>query len=193
MIVSFPRLVTMLTALKCSVAMVIAVSVAGCSPKPETLVPAIQKESQQFLDALNRGDEEHITSKLHKNLREKITIPLGEWLTLRARGYNSNGYRLNSAEVGVPQPPQQAGNVLVSFVPVAATVVPDENVHPSQMRLFGPRSITVNSYLVAVSDDRGRNWTFFEAGENRQLTEALLPEAASSLVFPGRMAGLETN
>jgi hypothetical protein len=166
---------------------------SACSPKPETLIPKIQQESQIFVDALNNCNEEQAAKKLHKSLVDNIPMPLKEWLKLRVQGFNGRGYRFDSAQIGVPQLPQFAAGHLVSFVPVRTTVVLDDRLHPSQMPLFGPTSITMATFLVAVSNDQGRSWTFFEAGENRSLADALLPDIAPNLVFPGRLVDIETN
>lgn len=166
---------------------------SGCSPKPEALIPKIQLESQAFVNALNTGNADQASKMLYDKLVKLIPMPLEEWLQMRLKGYNSNGYRFESAQVGVPQLPQESGGCLVSFVPVQTRMVPDESLHPSQMRLFGPRSINLATYVVAVSENKGKTWTFFEAGENRQLADALLADISKNLVFPGRMAEVDTN
>ena len=169
------------------ITIVIALLMGACTPKPETMVPKIQMESQIFLDAINTCNADVATKMLNENLVAAIKMKMGDWLKMRKQGYRTNGFAFQSAMVGIPEKPQLAGGKYVSFVPVRTTVVADDGGNIGQMRIFGPNSVTIESYLVAVSDNKGNSWKFFEAGESRQLSAELLPGIAEKLVFPAQM------
>lgn len=171
------------------ITILIALILGACAPKPETMVPKIQKESQEFLDAMNSCNVDETKRLLNTKLAEKwgAEMKMQEWLKLRKQALHSNGFAFQYAQVGIPGVPQFAAGKYVSFVPVRTSLVADDGGNIGQMRLFGPRSVTVESYLVAVSPNNGKTWTFFEAGENRALTDELLPGIADKLIFPATM------
>jgi len=154
---------------------------------PETLIPQIQRESQDFLTALSSGDVEEIKPRLLASFRKQIDDRVDLWLELRKAPFRDNGFAIRSATVGVPGTPQFINGVFVSFVPARTIARYDDGGDFRKMRIFGPRSVTLNSHLVAVSKDKGKTWKFFEADQDLAQIDKLIPETASKLVIPAKL------
>ena len=183
----------------------VALALAACTPKPETLVPQIQRESQEFLKAISSSNVEETHKRLLSSVRKEISdlaelaIKQGDksiskvpsdteiveiLLKIRNSAFSQNSFVIHSATVGVPGVPQFVNGVFVSFVPVRTIARYDDGGNIGKMRLFGPTSITMDSHIVAVSKDKGKTWKFFEADQDPARIDKLIPETAGKLVIP---------
>ena len=181
---------------------------AACTPKPETFVPQIQRESQEFLKAISSSNVEETQKRLLSSVRKEISdlaelaIKQGDksiskvpsdteiveiLLKIRNTPFSQNSFVIRSATVGVPGVPQLVNGVFVSFVPARTIARYDDGGNIGKMRLFGPTSITIDSHIVAVSKDKGKTWKFFEANEDPAHIDKLIPETAGKLVIPARL------
>jgi len=83
--------------------------------------------------------------------------------------------------------------MLISFVPATSQAEYDDGGSIGQTRLFGPTSITISTYLVAVSSDKGKIWTFFEAEPDRSTIDRALPSTVGKLVIPAKLVNAIPN
>lgn len=183
-------------------------ALAACTPKPETFVPQIQRESQEFLKAISSSNVEEAQKRLlpsvYKEISDSIKLAIKQGdqgitelpsdkeiveviLVQRNAPFRRDSFVIHSAIVGVPGVPQIANGVLVSFVPARTVARYDDGGNIGKMRLFGPTSITIDSYIVAVSKDKGKTWKFFEASEDPSLVDKRIPETSGKLVIPARL------
>ena len=181
---------------------------AACTPKPETLIPQIQRESQEFLKAISSSNIEETQKRLLPGVCKEISeiaqlvikqgdagiseIPTDaqilEWLLQqRNTPFRQNSFVISSATVGVPGTPQFVNGIFVSFVPARTIARYDDGGNVAKMRLFGPKSFTLDSHIVAVSKDKGKTWKFFEADQDPARIDKLIPETAGKLVVPARL------
>lgn len=191
--------------------MAVILTVAACTPKPETLVPQIQRESQEFLNALSSGNVEEARVRILDIVRTQMadlvkSLPKPRngdgseiattfsdaelvelLLKLRNSPFDDNRFVIRSATVGIPSSPQFVNGVFVSFVPARTIARYDDGGNAMKMRLFGPTSITLDSHIVAVSKDKGKTWKFFEAPEDPAKIDKFIPETAAKLVIPARL------
>ena len=197
----------MSTPIRSSIIAVI-LTVAACTPKPETLVPQIQRESEEFLKAITSSNVEETQKRLLSSVCKEISdlvqlviekggsgiteVPsdteiVEELLKRRNTPFRQNSFVIRSATVGVPSTPQFVNGVFVSFIPARTIARYDDGGNIGKMRLFGPTSITMDSHIVAVSKDKGKTWKFFEADQDPARIDKLIPETASKLVVPARL------
>lgn len=173
----------------CFAALAILAILSACSPpKPETFLPIIQKEGQVFVDALRSENEAVVSSMMPVSYLKLIDGEVGAYLKLRANGARANSFVITSAAVGVPQIPQNIDGMLVSFVPVRTKLKYDDGGNIGRTRLFGPTSITMSSYLVAISSNKGKLWKFFESEGERSTIDKILPETVGKLIIPAKLA-----
>ncbi len=197
----------MSTPIRSSIIAVI-LTVAACTPKPETLVPQIQRESEEFLKAITSSNVEETQKRLLSSVCKEISdlvqlviekggsgiteVPsdteiVEELLKRRNTPFRQNSFVIRSATVGVPSTPQFVNGVFVSFIPARTIARYDDGGNIGKMRLFGPTSITMDSHIVAVSKDKGKTWKFFEADQDPARIDKLIPETAGKLVIPARL------
>ena len=186
----------------------VALAVASCTPKPETFIPQIQRESQEFLKALASGNVEETQKLLLNSMRSEmanvakllseklkaggISAPdqfsdaelVELLLKIRNGTLKDAGFVIHSANVGVPGVPQVVNGVYVSFVPARTVARYDDGGNVMKMRIFGPTSVTVDSHIVAVSKDKGKTWKYFEASDDPASIDKFIPETAGKLVIP---------
>ena len=164
-------------------ALALVLAAPSCSPKPESLIPKIQQESQHFQDSVDSLDVNVAGEKMHplyKKLHDDdvaMVLKCGITQTLK-----KEGYELKSTNVGIPQIPQVVDGTIVSFVPVRKTY--DDGWNTAKVLILGLTSITVDAYLVATSTNKGKSWTFFETTPKRDLIDKVLPDLAGKLVIP---------
>ena len=197
----------MSTPIRSSIIAVI-LTVAACTPKPETLVPQIQRESEEFLKAITSSNVEETQKRLLSSVCKEISdlvqlviekggsgiteVPsdteiVEELLKRRNTPFRQNSFVIRSATVGVPSTPQFVNGVFVSFIPARTIARYDDGGNIGKMRLFGPTSITMDSHIVAVSKDKGKTWKFFEADQDPPRIDKIIPETAGTLVIPARL------
>lgn len=171
-------------------AIALATVLVACKPKPETLVPQIQQEAQNFLNALSTANEREVKQQIYPDFASIVPGGVAAYLKTRVKSLNalrSNGFAMKSANVGVPEVPQIANGYYVAFVPAKMHFLPDNGGNIGQTRLFGPNSLTLHSYVVAVSTNKGRTWRFFEPQDTREIIDKTLPKVAAKLVIPGEL------
>lgn len=170
-------------------AMSVFLSLTACSPpKPETFLPTIQQEGQVFIDALRSRDEVVAASMMPAGYLKLIDGRVEEYLNFRINAVREKSFAIKSATVGIPQVPQDIDGLFVSFVPVRSKLQYDDGGNIGRTRLFGPTSITLSSYLVAVSSNKGKTWKFFESEEERGIIDKVLPETVGKLIIPAELA-----
>jgi len=160
---------------------------AACSEaNPAKFVPRIQKEAQDYLVALNAGDEPVVAGRSPAKFLKLINGEVGQYLSRRNNGIRQSGFVIMSAAAGTPGTPQRAGGLLVSFVPVVTQMRYDDGGDFRKMRVFGPTALKLSNYLAALSHDRGRTWKFFEA-EDESIT-AVLSDVKGKILIPSPLA-----
>lgn len=181
---------------------------AACTPKPETLIPQIQRESQEFLKAISSSNVEEtqkrLLSSVCKEISDVVQLAINQGnsgikealsdteiveglLKIRNSPFRQNSFVIRTATVGVPGVPQFVNGVFVSFVPARTIARYDDGGNIGKTRIFGPTSITIDSHIVAVSKDKGKTWKFFEADQDPAHIDKLIPETAGKLVIPARL------
>jgi len=175
-------------------AAILVMSLASCSPpKPETFIPKIQQEGEIFLNAISSGNEAVASRLMPPGYLKIIDGEVGAYLRKRTNGFRENSFAITGASVGVPQVPQSVDGMLISFVPATSQAEYDDGGSIGQTRLFGPTSITISTYLVAVSSDKGKTWAFFEAEPDRSTIDLALPSTIGKLVIPAKLVNAIPN
>jgi len=152
----------------------------------ESFLPKIQAESQKFAEVLTGRDEAEVAKRMLPSVLKSLNPNLGLYLRQRLQPIYDQSFKVQSVAADVPQPPQLAGDLMVSFVPVRTLFTYDDGGNLGRQRLFGPTSVTLTSHLVAVSSDKGKTWKFFEPAERSNIEEAL-PQAAGKLLIPAKL------
>ena len=106
-------------------------------------------------------------------------------MSIRKDSHQKIGLVIISTTVSDPWDPQMIGNQVVAFVPILSEVRFEQRDDLTQSWNPQPKAGTIGSYLVAMSDDKGRTWKFFEALPAS--IEALLPGAKGKLVMPDKL------
>ncbi len=173
---------------------ILVMSLASCSPPmPETFIPKIQQEGEIFLNAISSGNEAVAARMMPPGYLKLIDGEVAAYLRKRTNGFRKSNFALTRASVGIPQVPQSVDDMLISFVPATSQAEYDDGGSIGQTRLFGPTSITISTYLVAVSSDKGKIWTFFEAEPDRSTIDRALPSTVGKLVIPAKLVNAIPN
>ena len=101
--------------------------------------------------------------------RDKII----DFLKRGADEMSQQGYKFGNADMGPASEPVAGGDKLFSVV-------------PQTIRMTGPNvKVEQTSYLLAISSDKGKTWTFVDgAGVKPDVIKQLFPELPASLVLP---------
>lgn len=113
---------------------------------------------------------------------------MGEYLKIRENGVCANSSTVVSASGGVPQIPQNIYGIYVAFMPARSKSKYDDGGNIGRSCLFGLTSISLSTYLVAVSTDKGKTWEFFESEADRGVIDKVLPETVGKLIVPAKLA-----
>jgi hypothetical protein len=170
--------------------LVAAMSLLACTPDPQSMLPKVQSQAEQYLKGLHEQDASLVQKFIHPALLSLFDGRVEELLSARNNGFmplTNQGFRLVSTRVGEPQSPQKAEKFYVSFVPFRTTFLYDDGGNIGKMRLFGPTRIDLTMYLAAISSDSGKSWKFFEVGEDKILMDEILPGLSEKLVFPSEL------
>lgn len=158
-------------------------STADTSVNLDEFLPKIQSEAQEFAEALTQEDNQAVMEKMYSSVAEDIGDDLDDYLAGRLAGIYEQGFKAFSLECGRPETPQKVGKLLISFCPVTTVFNYDDGGHPGNQRIFGTKTIIMTTHLVAVSSNKGKAWSYFEATKP-DIVEAYLPEAKGKLLIP---------
>lgn len=111
-----------------------------------------------------------------------------EYLKIRENGVCANSSAFVSASGGVPQIPQNIYGIFVAFMPARSKSKYDDGGNIGRFSLFGLTSISLSTYLVAVSTDKRKKWKSFESEADRRVIDKVLPETVGKLIVPAKLA-----
>ncbi len=149
---------------------------AASSPADDTsLRKLVRDQAEKCSTAFIEGDYETFTDLTHRELVRKAGGRDEMIAQLRANAEElSKRFKVLAVEVGVPEEIAEAGADLVAIVPTV-----------TRMDLPGISEQTHRSFLIGVSDDKGRTWTFLEgSGYDEKSIRKVLPDFPETLELP---------
>jgi hypothetical protein len=154
------------------VSILLAVSPAAFG---QDTVSTVQQEARKCVKALLTGKFEEFVAYTHSRV---VTASGGKdaMVTTMKRGteeMRAQGSSIEDAKIGQPDKPQKIGDWLVSLIP--------EHI---RMKVTGGH-LDQDSYLLGISEDDGKHWTFVDVGPmTKESFELAFPELAGKISLP---------
>ncbi len=141
--------------------------------QPAAPPASLKNQAQAATQALKARDVEGILKYTHPKL---IAAMGGDQAAQQAiaallSSLEVQGFTISSITVGEPEPVKPVGEVLTALVPQTAVME------------YQNKIITVDSYLLGVSEDDGANWVFIDLSN--------LPPPQFAALFPDLAQGVE--
>jgi hypothetical protein len=150
---------------------------ASAADNPQATPEAIQKTAQACADALLKGDYPAFVQFTHPKIiemaggRDKMIALIKSGMdALKGEGITINAYKIEPPAQTIP-----AGDDLTAIVPTV-------------LQMSSPtQKITQKSYLLAVSSDNGKHWTFVDgAGIDDNMIKSIIPNPPKELKLPDK-------
>ena len=139
---------------------------------------AAKQAAQKSIDALLSGDYAQVVESMPK----RVVAAMGgkeaalAMLKQQTSEKSAQGISFQSDTIGTPQPMQKIGAWLVTLVPQTVT-----------LKVRGGHLVS-DAYLIGISEDEGKSWSFVDSAAFAKGKEALLaqvlPELAGKLRIP---------
>ncbi len=135
----------------------------------------VQQEARKCVNALLTGNYEAFVAYNHPRV---VTASGGKdaMVTMMKHGTEElrlQGTTIEDAKIGQPDKPQKIGDWLVSLVP--------EHI---RMKVTGGH-LDQDSYLLGISEDDGKHWTFTDVGPmTKESFAESFPELAGKITLP---------
>jgi hypothetical protein len=161
----------------------IAVAVCGQLASPDPQTERIRKLAAENSAALTSGNYPRLVELTYPKVVEMIggRDKMIETLRRGSEDMKAHGSAILGAEVSEPKEVVTAGDKQFAIVPMTVRVqVPDGTLHSK-------------GFLIAVSEDRGKTWTFVdgaglvkEPGKEKEKLAQILPDFPPQLSLPAR-------
>lgn len=157
---------------------------ARAADNPQATPEAIQKTAQACADALLKGDYAAFVQYTHPKIiemaggRDKMIAMIKSGMdAIKSEGMTITAYKIEPPAETIP-----AGDDLTAIV-------------PTLLQMSSPtQKITQKSYLLAISSDNGKHWTFVDgAGLNQSVIQSIIPNSPKELKLPEKQAPIIEN
>ena len=140
---------------------------------------AIRAGANACLQATMAGDYEKLVTYTHPAVMELLDNVAGgkgkgiDFIKEQMKSLTDEGVRFDSGSVGDPTPHVVAGEELMAVIPTVLYMSVEE-MHLRQ-----------ESYMIAISGDSGKSWTFVNGSDNIEMMIAMLfPNWNDALELP---------
>ncbi|MEE9349719.1 MAG: hypothetical protein V3U80_06700 [Flavobacteriaceae bacterium] len=140
---------------------------------------AINRDSDALAKAFLKNDFKTIANFTHKSILNLIggKENMASVLTQEMEKMIADGYGFKDVKIGPPRQIYTAGDELHCLVSQKIVLSLKDEI------------ITANSYLLAISSDKGKTWTFIDTAKiNNENILELLPHFNTNLKFPKKAA-----
>jgi hypothetical protein len=148
--------------------------------KPDTRLETAVQQAKKSSEAAIKSDAATLVDLMPNKLieesggREKMV----ENVTKSFEIMKQQGMTIASAKVGQPDKLHKGGSVLYCLIPQSVVI----NIGKSAAA--GEGTLSSDSYLLAMSDDEGKNWKFIDISPGEQAIRGMFPELPDTLKFP---------
>lgn len=163
-----PRMKTLFCTL-----LLLAVAAVSC-PAQEAAPANVRQEAQKISHALTTADYAEVAAHTHPRV---VALMGGKEAMLAALtkmmdGMKAQGVSFKEVQIGEPEKTQRVGAWLV--VPV-----------PQTLQMSVPKGrVEGNSYLLGISEDDGKTWSFVDTSIGKEKLLQIYPEFVGKLEFP---------
>ena len=153
------------------------IPLAGADKSPEATPEAIRKTAQACADALQKGDYEAFVEYTHPKIIAMVggKKKMMDMIKSGMDELNKAGMTIISYKIEAPAEAISVGDDLAAIVPTSLEMKSKTD------------KITQRSYLLAVSSDNGKHWTFVDgAGLDDEKVKVIIPNPPKELKLPAK-------
>ena len=157
---------------------------SGASPEREEVLQTMKAKAEEVGRAIVAGDQKTVVDLTHPKVVQMMGSRDGMIILLErtAREMKSRRTFIRSVEFEEPVDMQGWGDELFGVVPFTLEMA------------LGDRRAMQKSYLIGVSSDGGKTWTFVDGAQaDRAMVQRLFPNFPNKLRLPERQEPVEIN
>jgi hypothetical protein len=153
------------------------IPLAAADKSPDASPEAIRKTAQACADALLKGDYPTFVQYTHPKIVAMVggSDKMVEMIKSGMEAMKAQGMSIDTYKIEAPTGTIASGDDLTAIVP---TLLQMSNKS---------QKITQKSYLLAISSDNGKHWTFVDgAGLNDETLKTVIPNPPKELKLPAK-------